>query len=72
MKSAAGAKPDYNWEAILIEAAAYIYENDPESLDDLWQKVEAKCFPHGKKPSPTQWETHLKPLFNRLRKSDGK
>jgi hypothetical protein len=65
-KSPAGAKADYDWEAILIEAAAYVLKHDPSSLSKLCAHIEKWC---GKDaPGETQLKRHLGPLYDRLKK----
>jgi hypothetical protein len=70
-KSAAGAKAEYDWEKILIEAAAYIFENGPpKSLKDLCDIAE-NWF-EGRVPGETQLKEHLRPLYLRLKKLHAK
>jgi hypothetical protein len=70
-KSGAGAKGDYNWERILIEAAGHMYENSvPQSLTELCKHVESWCGDDA--PGETQLKEHLRPLFQKFKKIDGK
>jgi hypothetical protein len=70
-KSAAGAKGDYDWETILIEAARYMYETGvPKSLNHLCRHIEDWC--GDDPPGETQLKRHLRPLFQELKKADSK
>ena len=72
LKSSAGAKADYDWEKIIIEAAGYMYEHGvPKSLADLCRHT-VKGFEPDKAPGKTQLEYHLGPLFKRFQKLGGK
>lgn len=70
-KSTAGAKGDYDWEKIIIEAARHMWENGvPESEAKLRSHIEDWC--KGDAPGESQLKSHLAPLYRVLKKADGK
>lgn len=67
-KASTGAKADYDWEAMLIEAALYAMrkKGKVKSLKELCDHIEAWCGDDA--PSESQLKQHLGPLYNELKK----
>ena len=64
-KSSRGAKSAYDWDAIFIEAAGYMWENRvPKSLDKLCDHIEE--WMGNDAPGRTQLELRLGPLYERF------
>jgi hypothetical protein len=67
-KSAAGSKGRDDWEAIMIEAAAFLWEHGTATPDaDLWGHLESSL---RDPPSRTQLKAHIRQLLTRLREVD--
>lgn len=65
-RSSKGAKVAFRWEDALIEAAAFILENDlPKTQDELVSHISTWFGDKG--PSDTQIKAHIGPLFRRAK-----
>jgi hypothetical protein len=65
-RSSRGAKPTWDWEAALIEAAVFILEHDlPKTQDELVGHISTWFGDHA--PGDTQIKVHIAPLFRRAK-----
>jgi hypothetical protein len=63
-RSTRGKKTAFDWEAALIEAAAFMYQKDPGTLEELVDHIDRWFGEDG--PKETQLKMHLRPLFTKL------
>lgn len=67
-KGAAGAKGDYDWEKIIIDAAAYMVANGvPEAAADLYHEIEIRFGDDA--PSESQFKEHIGPLYRKCKQA---
>lgn len=67
-KSAAGAKGDYDWEKIIIDAAAYMVANGvPDGAADLYREIEGWFGDDA--PGESQLKQHIGPLYRKCKQA---
>lgn len=70
-KGAAGAKGDYDWPKILLEAVSYMLDNSlPKSLTDLCNEIERHFGDDA--PGETVLKTQLRPFYQAFKKANAK
>jgi hypothetical protein len=64
-RSSRGKKAAFDWEAALIEAAAFIYDEDPQSFTPVLEHIGLWFGPRG--PGDSEIKRHITPLYKRLK-----